>query len=65
MSDDNTVLNQWLVNCLFFNTSTAKLPNYVEATTLPSYEEAERSKMEEALQRSNDSVNDSSLVSHF
>lgn len=25
----------------------AKLPNYVEATTLPTYEEAERSKEEE------------------
>ena len=40
----------------------AKLPNYVEATTLPSYEEAERSKMEEALRRSNDSLGDSTVV---
>lgn len=36
----------------------AKLPNYVEATTLPSYEEAERSKMEEALRQGNDSIHD-------
>ncbi|KAK7469485.1 hypothetical protein BaRGS_00036506 [Batillaria attramentaria] len=36
----------------------AKLPNYVEATTLPSYEEAERSKLEEALHQSNENVHD-------
>ncbi|XP_076467416.1 NEDD4 family-interacting protein 1-like [Babylonia areolata] len=39
----------------------AKLPNYVEATTLPTYEEAERSKMEEALHPNGDSVSDSAL----
>ncbi|XP_025085094.1 NEDD4 family-interacting protein 1-like isoform X2 [Pomacea canaliculata] len=31
---------------------TTKLPNYVEATTLPTYEEAERSKLEEATHSS-------------
>ncbi|KAK7098016.1 NEDD4 family-interacting protein 1-like isoform X1 [Littorina saxatilis] len=41
----------------------AKLPNYVEATTLPSYEEAERSKMEEAQQRSNEALGDSVVES--
>lgn len=32
---------------------STKLPNYVEATTLPSYEEAERSKMEDTSQNEN------------
>ncbi|KAL8566735.1 hypothetical protein ACOMHN_050383 [Nucella lapillus] len=36
------------------NAPPAKLPNYVEATTLPTYEEAERSKMEEALHPGSD-----------
>ncbi|KAL8603185.1 hypothetical protein ACOMHN_032631 [Nucella lapillus] len=36
-------------------TQPAKLPNYVEATTLPTYEEAERSKLEEGAQQNIDS----------
>ena len=34
----------------------------MEATTLPSYEEAERTKLEEAVRRSNDGLGDSSVV---
>lgn len=41
----------------------AKLPNYVEATTLPTYEEAERSKLEDAAQRSIDAGSASDLES--
>lgn len=42
-----------------------KLPTYAEATTLPTYEEAERSKFQEAHQDSDSNIENPDVCPYF
>lgn len=46
----------WQVSCSLVAASNQKLPTYAEATTLPTYEEAERSKFQEAQRESDRNI---------
>lgn len=52
---------------IFFLTGAAnqKLPTYAEATTLPTYEEAERSKFQEAHQDSDSNLENPDVCPYF